>query len=73
MKLYIKHKKDFVPVEDYGNVRIGAIIKVYSDKTDTFINKVPYFVSGISDNDITLDTGVKKLNFNIRSEALSLK
>ncbi len=73
MKLYKKNKTDFTRVEDYTDIKVGNIVKVYSEKTDKFINKLPYFVSAILENDIVLDSGTKKLNFNIRSEDLSLK
>jgi hypothetical protein len=73
MKLYKKNKKDFVRVDDYSEVKVGTIIKVYSEKSEKFINKIPYFVSSILGDDITLDSDAKKLNFNISTETLSLK
>ena len=73
MKLYKKNKKDFVRVDDYSEVKVGTIIKVYSEKSEKFINKIPYFVSSILGDNITLDSDAKKLNFNISTETLSLK
>ena len=73
MKLYKKNKKDFVRVDDYSEIKVGTIIKVYSEKSEKFINKIPYFVSSILGDDITLDSDAKKLNFNISTETLSLK
>ena len=73
MKLYKKNKKDFVRVDDYSEVKVGTIIKVYSEKSEKFINKIPYFVSSILEDDIILDSDAKKLNFNISTETLSLK
>lgn len=73
MKLYKKNKKDFVRVDDYSEVKVGTIIKVYSEKSEKFINKIPYFVSSILGDDIILDSDAKKLNFNISTETLSLK
>lgn len=73
MKLYRKSKKDFILVNNYSDIKVGAIIKVYSEKSDKFINKIPYFVSNIIGDDITLDSTVKKLNFNISTETLTLK
>ena len=73
MKLYRKNKKDFERVDNYADVKVGNIIKVYSEKSDKFINKIPYFVSSIVGDDIVLDSEIKKLNFNISTETLSLK
>lgn len=73
MLLYMKSKKDFIKVEDYATVRIGSIVKVYSEKSERFINKTPYFVSAIGEDDIVLDSNGKKLNYNISSRNLSLK
>ena len=73
MKIYIKHKKDFEKITDYSNIKIGQIVKLYSEKTGDFINKkAPYFVSSINDNTITLESGSKRLNFNITSENLTV-
>ena len=73
MKLYRKNKKDFERVDNYADIKVGNIIKVYSEKSDKFINKIPYFVSSIVGDDIVLDSEIKKLNFNISTETLSLK
>ena len=73
MKLYRKNKKDFERVDNYADIKVGNIIKVYSEKSEKFINKIPYFVSSIVGDDIILDSEIKKLNFNISTETLSLK
>ena len=73
MKLYRKNKKDFERIDNYADIKVGNIIKVYSEKSDKFINKIPYFVSSIVGDDIVLDSEIKKLNFNISTETLSLK
>ena len=73
MKIYIKRKTDFEQINDYTEVKIGQIVKLYSEKTGEFINKKsPYFVSSVSDTVITLESGSKRLNFNIISESLML-
>ena len=73
MKLYIKNKKDFTRVDDYADVKVGKIVKVYSERSEKFINTVPYFVIGILGDNIALESSAKRLNFNIRSETLSLQ
>jgi hypothetical protein len=73
MKLYKKTKRDFIQVNDYNDIKIGSIVKVYSEKTAKFINNTPYFVSAIGKDTIVLESGVSRLNFNINSEDLSLR
>ena len=72
MLLYRKSKKDFIKVDDYADIKIGSIVKVYSEKSERFINKMPYFVSAITNENIVLDSNGKKLNYNISSRDLTL-
>ena len=73
MKLYRKTKRDFIQVIDYSDIKVGSIVKVYSEKSAKFITNTPYFVSAITNDSILLDSGTSKLNFNIIREDLSLR
>lgn len=71
MKLYRKYKKTFEPIDDYSTISIGSIVKVFSEKTNRFIDKVPYFVAGVMSDNIILESDGKRVNFSISNKTLT--
>lgn len=49
MKLFKKIKKDFLEIVDYGDLRVGDIVKIYSETSNKFISKHPYFITKIDE------------------------
>lgn len=60
MRLYKKIKKEFIPIDDLQNVKVGDIVKLKSEKDNKYITDAS-FVIKVNKNEITLQSS--KSNF----------
>ena len=73
MRLYRKEKKDFILIEDTSSIKIGNIVKVFSEKTNKFVSKAPYFVHRIDGSRIYLEQGTHIVCFDALAGSFALK
>ena len=73
VRLYRKEKKEFVLVEDVTSIKVGNIVKVFSEKSNKFINKEPYFVHKIEGSKIQLQQSNRLCVYDTEANCFSLK
>lgn len=70
MKIYKKIKKEFTPIDNSTDVKIGDIVKVYSSKKNKFITEGLFVIKIINDK-IYLQSCNSLLVFEMGSGELS--
>ena len=72
MILYKKVKKEFIEINDLDSLKIGDIVKIYSETTNKFINKHLYFINKIDTDKLYCQnmSTMKELIFNKTEKSL---
>ena len=47
-----KIKKDFIEIANYDDLKVGDIVKIFSEGSNKFISKHPYFINGVDSKTI---------------------
>ena len=73
MKIFKKIKRQYERVHDIKTLKSGDIVNFFSERSDKFISKHPYFITSISESEIVgqqiLDAG-NGVVYDITTETL---